>query len=131
METVKTKVEWQGIIRMLLSSFGAFLIGKTILGNTVDAVWWEAAIGAIMGIVSIVWSIFDKTLSIEATQGTLRQVVSFLGGFAVSAGWITSELLLGISGVITALIPVVQGFFARRKSNMVAQGIINTDKLKK
>lgn len=128
---IKKNVDWGGVIRTLLSAAGAFLLGRNILGHTIDESWWQEAVGVLMGIVSIVWSIRDKTATIEAIQGAARQAISFIGGLLVGAGYMTAQTLTAVLGFIIAVGPFIQGWLERLKNRKIENGDIPLHALKK
>lgn len=126
-----TKIEWQGIIRTLLSAFGAFLVGKNLFGHAVDQSYLQEVIGLVMGVISVIWSIVDKSATVEMVQGGLRQAITFIGGLLVGAGTITGQTLDSVLGIITAIGPFIQGYLARVKNNQLDSGKITITHLKK
>lgn len=128
---MKTRIEILGIVRSLLSAIGAFMLGLNLFGTQITESWWQEAIGVILVIMGIVWSIKDKIATIEMIQGAMRQVITFLGGIALTAGWVTEKTLLAVIGLITAVIPVFQGYFSRKKARDLETGKLNIEQLKK
>lgn len=126
-----TKIEWQGIVRTLLSAFGAFLVGKNLFGHAVDQSYLQEIIGVIMGVISVVWSVVDKTATVEMVQGGIRQLITFIGGLLVGAGKVTGETLQAILGIVTAIGPFIQGYLERTKNNQLDTGKITIEHLKK
>jgi hypothetical protein len=118
------------LIRNILTIVGGFLLGKMIFGTAIDANLWEGIIGVVMSLVGTIWSIADKTATIEKIQGTVRHIVSILGGILVSSGKLSAEQLELWAGVILALIPVFQGWLSRKKVQQLQQGHISPDQLK-
>lgn len=128
---MQTKIEISGIVRTLLASIGAFFLGKSLFGHNVDNVLLNEIIGIVMGVVSVVWSVLDKTASVEMVQGALRQTITFVGGFLIGAGYVTNQGVQSILGLATALGPFIQGYLARVKNTQLHNGTINTQQLKK
>lgn len=126
-----TKIEWQGIVRTLLSAFGAFLVGRNFFGHQIDESYWQEIIGILMGIIAVVWSIMDKTATVEAIQGGLRQFLTFVGGILFSLGLVTNQTINAVLGMVTALAPFIQGYLTRVKNNQLDAGKISVPQLKK
>lgn len=119
------------MIRALMTAIGFFLMGKNLLGNPVDQVMMEMLSGVVLAGVSVYWGIVDKTVTIEAWQSFLRQLIVGVGGLLIAKGRISAELLNDILGAALAIIPVLYSVLSRQKSNNLAQGWINTTELKK
>lgn len=128
---MNAKLKVSTIVRALLTAVGSFLIGRVISGVTIDAPILVAATGAVLTAISTVWGIVDKTLVIEKLQSGLRQVFVFAGGFLISRGWITSENLEAILGLLSVVATVVYSQTSREKSIKVATDQISTTELKK
>lgn len=126
-----TKIEWQGIVRTILSAFGAFLVGRNFFGHPIDESYWQEIVGIILGIVAVVWSIYDKTATVEAVQGALRQTLTFIGGILFSLGLVTNQTIQAILGVLAAVTPFIQGYLMRLKNNQLDAGKITVQQLKK
>lgn len=126
-----TKVEWQGIVRTLLSAFGAFLVGRNFFGHQIDESYWQEIVGLILGIISVIWSIYDKTATVESIQGAIRQTITFVGGLLFSAGLVTNQTINAVLGVVAALAPFIQGYLTRVKNNQLETGTIKVEQLKK
>lgn len=120
-----------GIIRTVLSLLGAYLLGKNIYGIEATAELWQEATGVIMGVIAIIWSIRSKEATIEMLQGTMRQVLTFIGGLFVAKGKISAETLTLVIGLAAAILPPLYGFLSRRKTQQLDTGKISIDQLKK
>ena len=72
------------IIRHILVAVGAYLVGKNLLGNVIDAESWQGWVGAAITAISVVWGVLDKTATIEMVQSGLRSVVTFVGTMLVA-----------------------------------------------
>jgi hypothetical protein len=118
-------------IRHILNAAGAFLIGKSLFGTAIDESMWQTIIGIIMAIISVVWSIKDKTANIESVQGVVRQVITFVGGLLVARGWLKAETLVTILSLALALIPIIQSWTARKKAQELSKKEITIGQLKK
>ena len=97
-------------IRHLLSLIGGFLLMRGVT----DSSTIEIGTGVILGIAALVWSIKEKTATVDMAAGVLRQVMSFTGGFLMK--WLslsTAEWQFWV----TALISLVPYFF--KQSNRV------------
>jgi len=56
----------------------------------------------------------------DQISALIRQVVPFLGGFAVARGYITADQLTGIVGAIIAVGGVVWSLFVNRPASIAA-----------
>ena len=121
------------LIRNLLTAIGGFFIGRALFGGTViiDNSLVEGLIGLIMSVVGVVMSIKDKTVSIEQLQGTVRHIASTIGGILVGSGKMTAETITLWTGILVAIIPAVQGWLAKKKSQQLASGEIKPQQLKR
>jgi hypothetical protein len=124
------QISWQSLIRTFLTVIGTFLIGKHVLGNTIDQQIWETILGAIMTVVSVVWSIIDKTATTEKLQSGVRQVVATIGGLLIASGKLTPEKLETWLGVVAILVPIIQGWLSRKKVAQLQSGEISLLQLK-
>jgi len=95
------------IVRHVLSVIGGLLlaygIGQEVLFANVT--------GVVLGLISLVWSIKDKTATISQIGGVIRQTLTFVGGFLILKGILTPEKLEATIGAIVALLPVLLGQF--------------------
>lgn len=119
------------VLRFLLMLAGGWLLGKNLLGNRIDATLWQEAVGMIMTLISGVWSYLDKEIDIEGAQSVLRKVLVFIGGLLIASGRITDQTLQSVLGVATVIVPWVLSTLSKKKNNLIANGKINTDDLKK
>lgn len=126
-----TKIQWQTIVRTILTAVGSFLIGTTIFHHVVLAPFWSDFTGIVLTVFSTIWGIADKTAGVEQIQSALRQVVVFIGGIFVARGYITGDNLTAILALIPVLLPIAQSHAERSKSNQLAAGKITTQQLKK
>jgi len=118
------------ILRHVIGLLGAFLIGQTLFGTAIDHSIWETVTGIFLSVGSVVWSIADKTATIEMVQGVVRQVITFLGGLLIASGKLSEETFKLILGLATAMLPVLQSYLAKRKVQLVSDGSIPLQKLK-
>ena len=56
----------------------------------------------------------DQILSIS------RSIVALLGGIAIGRGWISSDQLTLISGIVASLVPLIWGIYAHTNSSKLA-----------
>ena len=117
---------------MLAAADGALAAGAAA-DAAADAAAAEAAAatGVIMGVIAIIWSIRSKEATIEMLQGTMRQVLTFIGGLFVAKGKISAETLTLVIGLAAAILPPLYGFLSRRKTQQLDTGKISIDQLKK
>ena len=80
------KEQITSLIRHLLSIVGGFLLMKGIT----DSVTIETGSGALLGLVSLYWSIREKSATADIVAGAIRQTLSFVGGFLVN--WLNLSL---------------------------------------
>lgn len=50
----------------------------------------------------------------------VRQIVALGGGIAIGRGWLTADQLTLITGIVTALVPLVWGVYAHTNSSKMA-----------
>ena len=100
-----TRDQVTSLIRHILSAVGGILIAKGLLDeSTVMAV-----IGAVLGIVGIVWSIKDHNLTLGQTEGVLRQLATIASFYFVGRGIIDQGTLDIIVGGIIGILATVLG----------------------
>ena len=118
------------MIRALMTAIGFFLMGKNLLGNPVDQVMMEMFSGVILAGVSVYWGIVDKTVTIEAWQSFIRQLIVGVGGLLIAKGRVSAEMLNDILGAALAIMPVIYSILSRKKSTEISDGWIKTTDLK-
>lgn len=95
------------IVRHVLSVVGGLLlaygIGQEVLFANIS--------GVVLGLVSLIWSIKEKSATLSQAGGVIRQVLTFVGGFLIAKGVLTPEKLEATIGGIVALLPVILGQF--------------------
>jgi len=125
-ETLKT------VLRYVFTLVGGWLIGKNIslFGNPLDSNTVEIIGGAILSVISIVWSFIAKEVTEESLGGALRHVVGSIGSILVSAGRLSPEQLTMWLGLVTALAPIVFSWLVRRKNVKLKTGEISVQQLK-
>lgn len=117
------------LIRTILTALGSFLIGKNIFGNVVDQSILEIIVGAVLSIVSIAWSIADKTANIEMLQSGIRKVFVMIGGLLVASGKLDAAKLDTYLGLALSLIPFLYSLLSKKKSQEIAEGTISVQDL--
>lgn len=80
------KKQITSLIRHFLSIVGGFLLMKGLS----DSVTIEAGSGVLLGLVSLYWSIKEKTATADMVAGAIRQTLSFSGGFLMN--WLKLSL---------------------------------------
>lgn len=110
------------IIRSVLTIVGAFLVGKSFLGNTIDDNLWLGIGGGIITAISVVWGIVDKTATIEGLQSGIRNVLIFFGALLVGSGIIKDEVLQAILGIVPIVITILYSQLSKAKSKEIAEG---------
>lgn len=119
------------IIRTILSAAGAYIVGVNLFGHAIDQSLWQIIVGGIMALASIIWSIRDKSLTIEGAEGFLRQAITVGGGLLVSWGKVKSELVAALLALIPVLAPYLQSVLSRNKSAALQTNAVNSFDLKK
>lgn len=117
------------IIRTLLSLFGAWLLGHNLFGATIDESLWQEIAGTVLVVISLVWTILDKTAGIEKVEGVIRQFLTAAGGLFISLGIIKEETVTIVSGVISSLLPYILSLLGRQKSQDIATGELGVNDL--
>ena len=118
------------LIRTLLMFCGAFLIGHNLFGQFIDSSMLEEILGSVMAIIGLIWSIVDKTSTIEALQSTLMNVMKFFGGLLVASGKISGETLVHVMGFVAVLAPMLYQYLSKKKTKGLANGTIELHTLK-
>jgi len=90
------------IVRHLLSAIGGYLVIKGIDNGLITQ-----GSGVLLGLVSVIWSIVDKSATIDGVQGALRQVATFVGGIFIAKGKLDPTQLDSYLGLLTAVIPFI------------------------
>lgn len=117
------------LIRMVLSGFGAFLLGKNLFGATIDESLWQMIVGSVMILISFLWSIFSKTSTTEMIEGFARQLITALGGLLTGLGVVKEETYQLISGIVTSLLPYILSLLGKHKNQEIAQGTLGVKDL--
>lgn len=118
------------IIRHILTAAGAFLIGRAFFGITIDATSWESFVGLALTLVGFIWSIREKTATIEVIQGVVRHILTVFGGILVGSGKLQNAQLEDIIGAAMAIFAAVQSFTSRKKAAAVKTGQLSVGQLK-
>jgi hypothetical protein len=95
------KEQITSLIRHLLSIIGGYLAMKGIT----DSVMIETGSGILMGLVALYWSIREKTATADMIAGSIRQTLSFAGGFLINLLNITMEEWQFWVGTVASLVP--------------------------
>lgn len=119
------------LIRAALSAFGGQLLGKYLLGNAIDQNVYQGILGSLMGAIAMIWSLYDKTATIESIMGIVRQIITFIGGLLVASGRVSAESLTTVLGILTTVLPWLQSHLSVLKNNQLANGTITVADLKK
>lgn len=130
--TVKDRV--LGFVRTILGALGFFFIGKNFFGQPLDENTFMGVVGVLLSLAMLVWSIADKTLSLEKWESAVGQVVLWVGGFIVSRGWLTNEQWLEIAGIAIVALKYLGGLITRKKAQALADPTnreVTIDALKK
>ena len=119
-----TKETFFSLLRAVLTLGGSYLIGKTLLGTTVDQNWLLVVIGGAVTLGSTIWGIFDKTIGSEQLASALRSVVMSVGMIFVASGKLSSNALEQISLIVVTLIPVILSQTSKSTIKQVAEGTV-------
>lgn len=123
------KETWATLVRTLLTSIGAFLIGKTLFGDPIVSGTIDVLVGAGMSLFSIVWGIVTKEIGIEMIQSAIRQILISVGGLLVAANKISAEKIEAVSGILLVVSTLLYSVLSRKKSDAIVSGKLNTEKL--
>jgi hypothetical protein len=95
------KEQITSLVRHLLSIVGGFLLMKGIT----DSATIEVGSGVLLGLISLYWSIKEKTATSDMIAGVIRQTLSFIGGFLVN--WLKLSLVEWHfwAGALVSLVP--------------------------
>ena len=118
------------LLRTALTLIGSYLIGKNLLGNTIDNSIIEILVGAGMSLASVVWGIISKDLVIEQIQSFIRSAVVGIGGLLVASGKIEAGKIESLSGFLLAVSTFIYSLLSRKKSQNIVSGKIESGKLK-
>lgn len=110
------------LIRMLLSGFGAFLLGKNLFGHAIDESLWQEIVGSVMIVISLVMTVINKSSGLEMIEGLVRQLLTALGGLLTGLGIVKTETYQAIAGIIGALLPYILSLLGKKKSQDIAIG---------
>lgn len=132
-QTYMTQEQVNSLIRTILSLLGAFLAGGglKLFGMVIDTAYWMEITGVVLAIVSIVWSVVSKTVNIEKLEGAIRQTVTFVCGIFLAKGLLTEQTVAAILAFIGAILPLLQSYLAKKKSEDIENGVIPIARLKK
>ncbi|MBC7535110.1 MAG: hypothetical protein H7258_05395 [Ferruginibacter sp.] len=123
--------QFEGAFRAVLTLVGTYLFGHNIFGNMIDASLWQEISGAGMVLVSFIWSISSKCLTLEILQSTLLKVVMVAGGLLVTSGRIAGATLNAFVMLLTAIIPMLYSYLSKKKSAGIATLKIDPSELAK
>lgn len=117
-----TKEVFFSIFRSILTAVGAYLIGKSFLGATIDDNLWLGIISSAVTLGSIIWGVVDKSATIEMVQSGLRSVVTFVGALLVGSGVLKGEVIESTLTIISVIVPVLYSQLSKLKSKNIAEG---------
>jgi hypothetical protein len=100
-----TKGQKLSLIRHTLSAIGGILIAYGVVSSSLA----QETIGAIMALTGTVWSFIDKKATIDRIQGTLRQILTVLGGFVSTKGILAPDMVEAIVAALMMLISTLLG----------------------
>lgn len=117
-----TKEVFFSVFRSILTAVGAYLMGQSFLGATIDDNLWTGIISSAVTLGSVIWGIVDKSAGVEMIQSGLRSVVIFVGSLLVGSGVLKGEVIESILTIIATLVPVLYSQLSKRKSKNIATG---------
>lgn len=126
-----TRQTLETITRSILMSLGTFIIGKNLLGSEITPDLYEMVVGSVMSGVAILWGILDKNLSIEMLQSFIRSMFVGFGGLLVAKGDLSAEALESYLGIAMAILTIVYSISSRKKNNLLVDGELRPEDLKK
>mgnify|MGYP000872965507 FL=1 len=113
-------------LRTLLILAGGYLLGNEILGVPVDNNWILSVTGIVLGLVGVIWSFIDKTLTNDKWQSVVRNVIVFGGGILISKGIISGETWQIILGAVGTIFPWILSDQNRSKNSAIKSGEISS-----
>jgi hypothetical protein len=126
-----TRQTLETITRSILMSLGTFIIGKNLLGSEITPDLYEMVVGSVMSGVAILWGVLDKNLSIEMLQSFIRSMFVGFGGLLVAKGDLSAESLESYLGIAMAILTIVYSISSRKKNNLLVDGELRPEDLKK
>jgi len=126
-----TRQTLETITRSILMSIGTFMIGKNLLGSEINPDIWEMVVGSVMSAMAIIWGVLDKNLSIEMLQSFIRSMFVGFGGLLVAKGDLSAESLESYLGIAMAILTIVYSISSRKKNNLLVDGELRPEDLKK
>lgn len=117
------------LIRTLLTLAGAYLFGKNFFGLPLDEVLWQEIVGIGLGVIAIIWSIFDKTITGEVWQGVVRHVITFASGILVAKGIVDAATIQVIIAALAGIFPWLQSTLQRSLNKGISSGEISSANL--
>lgn len=126
-----TRQTLETITRSILMSLGTFIIGKNLLGSEITPDLYEMVVGSVMSGVAILWGVLDKNLSIEMLQSFIRSMFVGFGGLLVAKGDLSAEALESYLGIAMAILTIVYSISSRKKNNLLVDGELRPEDLKK
>jgi hypothetical protein len=118
------------LIKNIITIAAGLLVGKSIWGVPITTETGDLIIGVVVAVATLIWSIKDKTVTIEQWQGAARRIISFVGGILIAKGITTPESIELWFGLANALIALLQGVLTRQKAAQLATGEISVMQLK-
>lgn len=108
-------------IRSLLALAGTFIIGHAIGGHAITSQLWDTVIGAALSLTAFIteW----KSTNTTPTQliGAATTALSAIGGALLAFGVVNQQTWAGITGVVTALIPLLQ----KQQTKVMVMHLVN------
>lgn len=115
--------------RALLAAIGTFLVGHTIAGHQVDSNLWMLVTGSVMAILSFGLAIASKDTTAEKVQSAARAAWASTGGLLMAIGVLNNESLVSLTGLVNALLPILQSHQARATNLQIASNQVKVSAL--
>lgn len=119
------------VIRALLVSAGAFIIGKHFFGTSIDSGWVELVAGGVVAAVGFIWGIATKSVGTDQILAGIKSGIAFVGGLLISAGVVHDELWANITGITTSLLAIIGSFITKKQTTNTLANPLNARKLSK
>lgn len=102
----------KGLLRHSLSIASGVLVMFGILNETQSV----EIIGYVTALIATIQSVSSSTKEtfVQQFQGTIRHILTFLGGVGFLKGWFSSELFLEVAATVSTLIGLVWSYMAKK-----------------
>lgn len=114
-------------LRALLNMAGAYLIGKSLFGHSIDSQAFQLIAGCALAVVGTLWGVFSKDAAVDAKLSALRSAIQLVCGLFVSLGVINEQTQESIMAIVPAIVTVLQGHTGRTKALQIADGTVGVN----